>query len=585
MSTELTMAVCSPHSPDSLSGVPEQTKSEPCPSDLLCMGEDPNNSNVFDGGGGGRSTPHTPQQQLPPDRPTPEPVLFPPQTPPPQSVIRAPQHCSTPHQQNMQQSLSTNHQRGIKRSHSPTFHSPHNYSPIRCQLTPPPQPQSNAVNVINVMKSNSPKAQSPPISPIRQSPLHFMVHPKQEYGGGMNHRNEIRTIQHSPKLQIKTEPQIIRQYPLHIITSRSQSPNNLIRYTPQARQSPIQMSPNLKPSSPVLSPRQSPIQQPSSPARPGVITSQHAIQSQFWVQNRINGVKPELIGGNFSPNTQDMKPPLLVSQRATTSPQVRQTPSVIMGEVGGVRTMIWSQPTPQLITSPSSDHHASTSSWSSSNSSSSTIGTNPEESAAQMLLTLGQDRNRSNTSRPVQPNRTQTSQQTGVPLNMERLWAGDLSQLPANQQTQALNLSSQNVGLGPIMYLNRGNDGKQLYMNRVNDVKAQLLAPPLASLLTDIGHQEPMGEQDEDEQPMICMICEDKATGLHYGIITCEGCKGFFKRTVQNRRVYTCVADGNCEITKAQRNRCQYCRFRKCMEQGMVLQGKLKLECGLLKLF
>ena len=79
---------------------------------------------------------------------------------------------------------------------------------------------------------------------------------------------------------------------------------------------------------------------------------------------------------------------------------------------------------------------------------------------------------------------------------------------------------------------------------------------------------------DEDEQPMICMICEDKATGLHYGIITCEGCKGFFKRTVQNKRVYTCVADGNCEINKAHRNRCQYCRFQKCLSRGMVLAGR-----------
>lgn len=71
--------------------------------------------------------------------------------------------------------------------------------------------------------------------------------------------------------------------------------------------------------------------------------------------------------------------------------------------------------------------------------------------------------------------------------------------------------------------------------------------------------------------PQICMICEDKATGLHYGIITCEGCKGFFKRTVQNKRVYTCVAEGKCVITKQQRNRCQYCRFQKCLRQGMVL--------------
>jgi nuclear receptor subfamily 6 group A len=33
----------------------------------------------------------------------------------------------------------------------------------------------------------------------------------------------------------------------------------------------------------------------------------------------------------------------------------------------------------------------------------------------------------------------------------------------------------------------------------------------------------PQEDQEEEEQPMICMICEDKATGLHYGIITCEG--------------------------------------------------------------
>ncbi|XP_071040812.1 hormone receptor 4 [Parasteatoda tepidariorum] len=83
--------------------------------------------------------------------------------------------------------------------------------------------------------------------------------------------------------------------------------------------------------------------------------------------------------------------------------------------------------------------------------------------------------------------------------------------------------------------------------------------------------RESSTSKEDDGQPMVCMICEDRATGLHYGIITCEGCKGFFKRTVQNKKVYTCVADGNCEVTKTQRNRCQYCRFQKCVRQGMVL--------------
>ncbi|TRY63599.1 hypothetical protein TCAL_12581 [Tigriopus californicus] len=110
----------------------------------------------------------------------------------------------------------------------------------------------------------------------------------------------------------------------------------------------------------------------------------------------------------------------------------------------------------------------------------------------------------------------------GLPINMEKLWEGDKSQLPS----QTPNKSEE-------------TDGK-------------------------------VGPTEEDE-PLICMICEDKATGLHYGIITCEGCKGFFKRTVQNKRIYNCVAEGSCEINKAQRNRCQYCRFQKCLHKGMVL--------------
>ncbi|XP_006814372.1 nuclear receptor subfamily 6 group A member 1-like [Saccoglossus kowalevskii] len=87
------------------------------------------------------------------------------------------------------------------------------------------------------------------------------------------------------------------------------------------------------------------------------------------------------------------------------------------------------------------------------------------------------------------------------------------------------------------------------------------------------GQSEESSNSEEDDSLMYCSICQDKATGLHYGIITCEGCKGFFKRTVQNKRVYSCVGEGNCEITKAQRNRCQFCRFQKCLQKGMLLEA------------
>jgi len=47
--------------------------------------------------------------------------------------------------------------------------------------------------------------------------------------------------------------------------------------------------------------------------------------------------------------------------------------------------------------------------------------------------------------------------------------------------------------------------------------------------------------------------------------------KGFFKRTVQNKRKYRCYKNGSCIIDKIQRNRCQYCRFQKCLSKGMII--------------
>lgn len=71
----------------------------------------------------------------------------------------------------------------------------------------------------------------------------------------------------------------------------------------------------------------------------------------------------------------------------------------------------------------------------------------------------------------------------------------------------------------------------------------------------------------------LCPVCGDKVSGYHYGLLTCESCKGFFKRTVQNKKVYTCVAERSCHIDKSQRKRCPYCRFQKCLEVGMKLEA------------
>ncbi|XP_076221638.1 retinoid X receptor ultraspiracle isoform X6 [Nomia melanderi] len=49
----------------------------------------------------------------------------------------------------------------------------------------------------------------------------------------------------------------------------------------------------------------------------------------------------------------------------------------------------------------------------------------------------------------------------------------------------------------------------------------------------------------------------------------CEGCKGFFKRTVRKDLSYACREEKSCIIDKRQRNRCQYCRYQKCLAMGM----------------
>ena len=93
----------------------------------------------------------------------------------------------------------------------------------------------------------------------------------------------------------------------------------------------------------------------------------------------------------------------------------------------------------------------------------------------------------------------------------------------------------------------------------------------------------------------LCMICNDRSSGFHYGVLACEGCKGFFKRvckekssngsgslleeclegsspdSAQSKR--QCVFGGNCEINVRTRNRCQHCRIRKCLELGMSKDG------------
>ncbi|XP_030634023.1 peroxisome proliferator-activated receptor delta [Chanos chanos] len=113
---------------------------------------------------------------------------------------------------------------------------------------------------------------------------------------------------------------------------------------------------------------------------------------------------------------------------------------------------------------------------------------------------------------------------------------------------------------------------------------SQTSSPSLSDQLL-LGRDDGLGINVE------CRICGDKASGFHYGVHACEGCKGFFRRTIRMKLEYE-RCERNCKIQKKSRNKCQYCRFQKCLILGMshdaIRYGRMpeaekrKLVAGLL---
>ncbi|KFD71067.1 hypothetical protein M514_02640 [Trichuris suis] len=140
---------------------------------------------------------------------------------------------------------------------------------------------------------------------------------------------------------------------------------------------------------------------------------------------------------------------------------------------------------------------------------------------------------------------------------------------PIEGQTAAASPKSCIVGLGKMEVITSSDEE--------NSSSDQLTGSPTSSRSSSVRH--PVVTETRNQAETRCVVCNDKASGYHYGVLSCEGCKGFFRRTVQRGLEYACHRKGTCDVNRLTRNRCQACRFKKCLQLGMVRSSVQQDQC------
>ncbi|XP_060073525.1 nuclear hormone receptor FTZ-F1 beta-like [Ylistrum balloti] len=181
-------------------------------------------------------------------------------------------------------------------------------------------------------------------------------------------------------------------------------------------------------------------------------------------------------------------------------------------------------------------------------------GTDVQEQEKQMILCYQDNNGQVNVPSPV--NDVVVSDAGGQPVGMVIEQDGQRIYMPNTDKSSSVGLDRSSI----MKQFRYSEDGNFTVINENAPVEVISTMPRESGLPPDPS----MGP---------CPICGDAISGYHYGIFTCESCKGFFKRTVQNKKTFACHRKGDCEITKLSRKKCPACRFAKCIIHGMKLEA------------
>nr|XP_046252018.1 nuclear receptor subfamily 2 group C member 2 [Scatophagus argus] len=161
-----------------------------------------------------------------------------------------------------------------------------------------------------------------------------------------------------------------------------------------------------------------------------------------------------------------------------------------------------------------------------------------------------------------------TDQQTG-----QKIQIVTAMKPPSAPKQQFILTTADSSGAGKVILASPDtHNTKQLIFTATDS-----LMPGRIQIVTDpVSMERLLGQSGDLSRPQpveYCVVCGDKASGRHYGAVSCEGCKGFFKRSVRKNLTYSCRSKQDCVINKHHRNRCQFCRLRKCLKMGMKTES------------